>query len=173
MSLSSADAPGDAALQNVDLLSSYSGHGEPLRLMFTTTRVGFIFLAAAVVFQAGCSDGLPVRVPVSGTVYIDGKPLSRGSVMVIPSGERPAGGSIGPDGRFSLSTYERNDGVILGKHMVTIQATEHLNETETRWLTPKKYGNASTSGLSVSIEEATDDLRIELTWDGKGPFVER
>lgn len=121
----------------------------------------------------GCSDGLPGRVPVSGIVLIDGQPLETGSIMVIPTGERPAAGSLGPGGRFSLTTYELNDGVVAGTHQVTVQATERPNESTTRWLTPKKYGEAATSGLSVTIEEATDKLVIELTWDGKQPFEER
>jgi hypothetical protein len=120
----------------------------------------------------GCSDGLPERVPISGTVMIDGKPLTCGSIMVIPQGERPAGSSISADGRFTLTSYRLNDGVVPGTHKVSIQATQHLNERDTRWLTPKKYGNPATSGLTVTITEATDNLIINLTWEGKKPFVE-
>lgn len=93
--------------------------------------------------------------------------------MVIPDGERASGGTIGPDGRFSLSCYEINDGVVPGTHRVTVQATEHINDRETRWLTPKKYGNPTTSGLQITVEEPTDDLKIDLSWEGKQPFVER
>lgn len=130
-------------------------------------------LALALLPCVGCSDGLPHRVPVSGIVLIDGEPLTRGSIQVIPKGERPAGGAIGPDGRFSLSCYERNDGVIPGTHLVTVQATKQLSPRETLWMTPKKYGNAGTSGLSITVTEPTDNAKIELTWEGKKPFVER
>jgi hypothetical protein len=129
--------------------------------------------SSCLIILAGCADGRPERVPVSGTVLIDGKPLNKGSIMVVPQGQRPAGGSIGPDGRFTLSCYALNDGVVSGTHLVSVQATEHISERETRWLTPKKYGDPNTSGLSVTITEPTDDLIIELTWDGKKPFVER
>lgn len=138
-----------------------------LKISLLLLFVGAIFLLA------GCSDGRPARVPVAGTVFIDGKPLTKGSIMVIPDGERPAGGSIGPDGRFQLTSYQLNDGVVPGTHRVTVQATEHISERETRWLTPPKYGDAATSELSVTISEPTDDLKIELTWDGKGPFTKR
>lgn len=93
--------------------------------------------------------------------------------MVIPEAERPAGSSIGPDGRFTLTSYELNDGVVTGTHLVTVISTEHISERETRWLAPKKYSNAQTSGLTVTIDGPTDDLIIDLTWDGKKPFVER
>ena len=130
-------------------------------------------LGLALLFAAGCSDGLPRRVPVSGTVLIDGEPLTRGSIMVVPLGDRPAGSSIGPDGRFRLSSYKLNDGVVTGTHAVAIQANKHISERETLWLAPKKYGSPATSGLTVTIEDAVDDLVIEITWDGKKPFVER
>jgi hypothetical protein len=141
--------------------------------MLTRLAFGLAAVSTCVLATVGCSDGRPERVPVSGTVLIDGKPLTKGSIMVIPSGQRPAGGSIGPDGRFMLSCYEINDGVVPGTHAVTVQATEHISERETRWLTPKKYGDAKASGLTVTIDGPTDDLKIELTWDGKQPFVER
>ena len=128
---------------------------------------------AAALLLVGCSDGLPQRVPVAGTVFIDGTPLTAGSIMVIPDGERPAVGSIGPDGRFTLSSYERNDGVVPGTHRVTVKATEHVSERETLWLAPKQYGNPNSSGLTITVEGPTDDAVINLTWDGKKPYVER
>ena len=50
--------------------------------------------ALAVVFLAlaGCGDGGPKIVPVSGIVLIDGQPLTYGHVQVIPEGWRPASG---------------------------------------------------------------------------------
>jgi hypothetical protein len=137
------------------------------------SRLQYSALTVCLLLLAGCADGLPERVPVSGTVLIDGKPLSRGSIMVIPDGQRASGGSIGPDGRFTLSCYELNDGVVPGTHRVTVQATEHISERETRWPTPKKYGNPNTSGLQITVDKPTEDLKIELSWEGKQPFVER
>ena len=127
----------------------------------------------ALASTAGCSEGLPARVPVSGVVLIDGKPLTRGSIMVIPAGERAAGGDIGADGRFSLTTYQLNDGVVPGTHRVAIQSNEHIGERDTRWLAPKKYKDPAASGLTVTIDKPINDLTINITWDGKKPFVER
>lgn len=140
------------------------------------TRIGSSIRAAAalaLLVTVGCGDGLPQRVPVSGQVLIDGVPLTQGSIMVVPEGDRPAGGTIGPDGRFRLSSYARNDGVVPGTHKVAIQATEHLSERDTRWLAPKKYGNPNASGLTITVTEPRDDVVIEITWEGKKPFVER
>src|SRR3989304_8775852 len=74
----------------------------------------------------GCSDGRPDRVPVSGEVLIDGAPVTHGSIMFIPMGGRPAGGSIDSQGRFALSCYERKDGATTGVYRVKITAIEPI-----------------------------------------------
>lgn len=139
------------------------------------TRTLIIFAALCgilLMFASGCGDGRPKRVPVSGQVLIDGKPLTHGFISVVPVGARPASGSIGPDGRFILTTYEGGDGVVLGTHQVSVMAGEVLSETATRWHAPKKYSDTQTSGLSAPIDGPTDSLVFNLTWDGGKPFVE-
>jgi hypothetical protein len=127
------------------------------------------FLPALV---AGCGDSLPERVPVSGRVMIDGQPLSQGAIMVAPQDERPSMGAIAADGSFTLSCYEKGDGAVPGTHKVSITATEPLNDRQVRWHAPKKYAHINTSGLTATIDGPTDDLVINLTWDGGKPFVE-
>jgi hypothetical protein len=128
-----------------------------------------LLLAAA----AGCGDGRPQRVPVSGTVLIDGQPLAYGSIMFIHPESRPSGSSIDSNGHFELSCYERGDGAVLGKHRVKVTACQSLDERSNRWHAPKKYADANSSGLEVEITVPRDDLEIELTWAGGKPFVER
>jgi hypothetical protein len=128
-------------------------------------------VAAAVV--SGCSDGRPERVPVSGIVLIDGQPLTRGYIRIIPTDARAAGGEIGADGRFTLGTFEHADGCVVGMHAATVFSTEPLGGNAQRWLAPKKYADPATSGLTVDIKEATDALVINLTWAGGKPFIER
>lgn len=119
----------------------------------------------------GCSDGRPRRVPVSGQVFIDGQPLQFGFIRVWPEDARPATGFI-QNGQFELGCYELDDGCVTGTHPVTVSASANLSENQIKWLAPKKYGDPRTSGLTVTISEPTDDVRIDLTWDGKQPFVE-
>lgn len=122
---------------------------------------------------AGCDDGKPKRVPVSGIVLIDGNPLTLGSVRMYPaSGGRPASGQIGPDGRFSMTTFEPNDGVVVGENKVEIRCVEAVSDTKAKWHTPQKYATADTSGLTLTIEKPTNDLELSLTWDGGKPFIE-
>jgi hypothetical protein len=86
-------------------------------------------LAALVTGAAssGCSTSEFDLAPVAGRVTIDGQPFTQGKVMFAPIavGEsrqagRPALGRLGPDGAFSLSTYEQDDGAVVGEHWVTV-----------------------------------------------------
>ncbi|MGI9429121.1 MAG: hypothetical protein ACR2NM_10715 [Bythopirellula sp.] len=120
----------------------------------------------------GCDDGRPDRVKVSGKVLIDGEPLTQGIVQFVPDGARPAAGKLDQDGRFTLTCYDGGDGVVLGTHKVMIAAKEVLGESKVRWLAPPKYADFRNSGLSYEISEPTDDLVIELTWNGGKPFVQ-
>ncbi len=131
--------------------------------------VGTACLALAM--MSGC-DGRPKRVPVSGQVLIDGEPLTLGSITLVPRGARPSVGKIDKDGRFVLTCYEGEDGVIPGTHRVAISANEGIGDTGLKWFAPKKYADFRRSGLEVTIDEKTDELKIELTWDGGKPFVE-
>jgi hypothetical protein len=104
---------------------------------------------------------------------IDGRPLEFGYVMVMPNGHRSAVGEIASNGRFSLTTFEKNDGCVLGKHRIAVVAKKTLNEYSSKWFTPKKYANCETSGLEVEVAGPRKDVEIKLTWDGGSPFIER
>ena len=92
--------------------------------MAVLTRFAACVLAGCLVL--GCSRG-PSLVPVSGTVTVDGKPLQAGAVLVAPMGGRAAGGRIGADGRFTLSTWQPEDGVVAGSHRVEVIATKPIS----------------------------------------------
>jgi hypothetical protein len=134
-----------------------------------------IAMAAALPTVVGCGDGLPPRVRVSGKVTIDGQPVTFGSIRFVPvEGGRLAQAHIGKDGSFTLTAYEPNDGCVPGTHRVAVSSVEEVNDTTGRWYVPRKYSIANSSGLSYTITEPTDSLKIELTWGGmKGPVVER
>lgn len=121
---------------------------------------------------SGCSDGRPRRVPVSGRVLIDGEPLSYGTVMLVPQDARPSTAPLDAQGRFMMNCFEEGDGAVLGTHRVGVSAVKPLSGSSQKWLAPKRYVDYNNSGLEVEITGPTDDLKIELTWDGGRPFVE-
>jgi hypothetical protein len=110
-------------------------------------------------------------VPVSGTVTIDGKPLTRGYIFVMPKDARAAGSEIDAQGKFVLTTNDEGDGCKPGTHVVTVISREQINPTTTRHLIPPKYADPTTSETTVTIKEPTSALAVDLTWDGGKPYV--
>lgn len=131
-----------------------------------------VLCLAALCVVAGCGQGRPDRVAVSGQVLIDGQPLTQGLIQFVPEGARPSGGKLDANGRFKLTCYDGGDGIVPGTHRVMISAKEILSESKVRWHAPPKYADFRESGLVFTIEEPTDSLKIELTWDGGKPFVQ-
>ena len=87
-----------------------------------------MFALALGSLAAGCSqplDDLP-RVPVAGTVTLDGQPMPEGVIQFFPAGdakqERTAGanGEI-KDGHFAIA---REDGPVAGNYRVSISHVE-------------------------------------------------
>ena len=139
-----------------------------------------VLAASLLQFSSGCGDGRGARVPVSGVVTIDGEPLQHGSItfmpIKIPGSVTRAGGASLKDGRFSVSSYTPNDGLLPGKYEVIVNATEAMGETAQRWHAPKKYGNTKTSGLTAEVTKDMEELKFELSWEGEKqskPFVEK
>jgi hypothetical protein len=131
-----------------------------------------LLVAATALPLLGC-DNRPRRVPVAGRVTIDGQPLTAGFVRVIPEAARPAVGTINKDGTFKLTTFDGEDGCVLGTHRVEIVARQSLGYTTVKWLTPRKYQDAATSELTITVEKPIENWELELSWNGEEPFIEQ
>jgi hypothetical protein len=95
--------------------------------------------------------------------------------MFVPKGGRPSTADLGENGRFTLTSFDSNDGAALGVHQVAVYANQQLNQTRTKWHAPRKYSSYHSSGLTHEITGPTDSLVIELTWKGDQhgePYVE-
>lgn len=114
-------------------------------------------LAAVCATAAGCTSSHQLdTAPASGTVTLDGKPLSAGSVVLLPERGRSASGSLSNDGIFTLSTYGDGDGAILGKHKVVVYplaSDSEASELPPGYVpVPARYQSARSSGLEVEIK---------------------
>lgn len=93
-----------------------------------------LFLTLLLFALTGCSDSqsqpeFPDLLPVEGTVYRAGKPVSGGLVQFVAVPERPEfiiNSLVGNDGKFQLTTVrttdsdgERQPGVAAGTYRVT------------------------------------------------------
>ena len=126
----------------------------------------------ACIILTGCTEQ-STRVPVSGSVFIDGQPLTAGTIRFVPATGRPVTSAIMSDGSFQLSENLisaplEDSGVVPGVYRVAVSAPEILSESaeEVRWHAPSKYADFRTSELEVTIEGPETDLQIELTWEG-------
>jgi hypothetical protein len=87
----------------------------------------FSILVTALAAAAGCNRTSFDVAPVHGVVTVDGKPLFQGKVMFAPVATaenanpgKPGWGNIESDGAYRLTTFEKEDGAVVGEHWVTI-----------------------------------------------------
>jgi hypothetical protein len=124
-----------------------------------------------LIVAVGC-DSTPALVEVSGVVLIDGKPLSYGQVQIAPANHRAAFAKLDAQGRFTLTTTQDGDGVVLGTHPAAVIGSEAKGGKGVYWHAPPHYADISTSGLKVTIDKSTKDLKLELTWGTDRPHME-
>jgi hypothetical protein len=141
----------------------------------------FLIISIFLLAMVGCKQSsLSGLVPAVGTVTHDGKTVGNATIVFIPAnnteGMRSASGTTDTNGKFTMTTLVPNDGVFPGEYVVTIDKVESIGEykvdekhkvTDTTQIInhlPLKYGNAETSGLTVSISPSGDKkLLFELT----------
>ena len=137
--------------------------------------------AVGVLPLMGCGkkDSRPGRVRVSGTVLRAGQPVADAAVIFEPLESTPAAtGTTDASGRFTLTTFDTNDGAVPGEYKVALHKIEMIRSErpadapddlatpppQEKWLLPMKYGSTSTSGLTASVKvEAKNDFKFELT----------
>ncbi len=138
-----------------------------------TDPLRWLPLLLGLMLGLGCSGrdpSLPKTTPVSGVVTYRGKPIERGTIAFVPKqGERPAGGQLGPGGRFTLTTFTQGDGAVLGPHAVTIESFGDGDDVSTGKrssgfdrLVPAKFSDLALTPLSVDVVEPMPALSLEL-----------
>lgn len=133
-----------------------------------------MFFSSACTLIGGCSTHDHPLVPATGTVILDGKPLTLGVVIATAENGRDARGDIAPDGSFSLETRPWGQGALVGVHRVSVKAYK-LNDPSNPEsmgvsLVPAKYTNAYNSGISIEVtEDGENDFRIELSSKPRRP----
>ncbi|MFO0948121.1 MAG: hypothetical protein U1D30_19745 [Planctomycetota bacterium] len=109
---------------------------------------------------------------VKGQVFLDGKPLTQGTITFIPelpeeAGGRPGLARIEEDGSYWVGSANRTkpSGLIPGKYKVTV-LTMKPNPGEGQPIAtlavPEKYTEIGTSPLEANIVEGENVLRFDL-----------
>jgi hypothetical protein len=116
-------------------------------------------------------DGRIPVYPVEGQVLFQGKPTPNAMISLHPLQKHEPDnvhplGYADQEGKFSLTTYETNDGAPAGDYEVSIIWFKQVEErtAEQPNLLPAKYADPKTSGLRVTVKEGTNTLKpFELT----------
>jgi hypothetical protein len=134
------------------------------KLRLTCKLVSCLFVAVVM----GCAEKGPELTEVTGRVLLDGKPLTTGSVVTLPTQGRGARGTIDAQGNFTLNTSDKGVGASPGKHQVAVIAMELADnpspEAPRRSLIPQKYSSAETSGLFIEVTPGEmEPITLELS----------
>ena len=126
---------------------------------FSAARAAMMALLTAV--SVGCeSKSVPLQVPVSGKVTINGKLASEGGVSYrdVQSGMSQPAGKISADGTYAL-THAHRDGAPPGQYRVVVFVTESPKSPTGEVIgLPKviinnKFTNPATTPLVVEVKE--------------------
>jgi len=140
-------------------------------LMSAGRLISVVLLFVAPMCQ-GCGDDSPFDyVPVSGMLtYDDGTPIPAGGIElqffaqdakpVNGAHPRPAGTKVDANGGFAnVTSYKYGDGLVLGKHKVSI---DYATDAKGKLLVPKDYTHGGTTPLIVEITEDSADVPLEI-----------
>jgi hypothetical protein len=147
----------------------------PMRSAFLR-RVRSLLCLAPVLLAAGCGGS---TAPVSGTVTLNGVPLTGGGTVTFQGKTRGASAIVNPDGTYSIPNAP------LGEVQVAVlparaaaASTEpppdpaHLQPPQTLAPTmampmfsnvPPKYADPNTSGLTCTVESGEQTIDLPLT----------
>lgn len=137
-------------------------------------RAALTLVASALVLSlSGCKTNEPEVSKARGTVRLsDGSPLVGAWVSFRPSTGKSrvaARGQVQPNGEFILSTFNAEDGAIVGGHqaIVTMPLGGDREGAAASANIDQRYANYDTSGLNftVSDEHAKNqfDIVVELS----------
>ena len=143
-----------------------------------------MFAGTMALTFSGCGPSYPPTYQVTGKVTVDGQPLQQGTITFYPTQGRSALGKIQPDGSYTLTTFNDDDGAVPGSHQVTIKATQvsgpaapssfeeelaqaqagGVSQTATvTWLVPEKYSRRETTPLTAVVAEKATRIDFDIT----------
>jgi hypothetical protein len=145
--------------------------------------VAFGLLCAVL---SGC-NGLKLG-EVKGHVKSKGQLVTEGTIMFHPEQGPTAVGTIQPDGSYTLTTVQPNDGALVGSHKVTILATkvgagrmetpksfeEELKQGmqkstgkvlvagQVQWIVPEVHSQVATTKLTAKVERGQNSIEFDV-----------
>jgi hypothetical protein len=144
-----------------------------------------VFACTLLPTLSGCGGGKFRVTPAKGKVVCAGNPVTVGTVTFTPVGEgmelgKPATAAVGPDGTFVLTTNDRFDGAVVGKHRVVYVGSEGEEEEEESASKPAEGSAEEMAAYAKKVrEQATKkmscvlpgELIVEVTDGGENDFT--
>jgi hypothetical protein len=149
--------------------------------------VWLVGVAVLLLAYGGCSRMPPDRpqtAPVRGRVMYQGEPVPGARVAFVREGApRVAAGTTDQDGNFQLTTFEPNDGAVLGDQVATVRKMKVQTTPVTGPLdgeayqkalaeaeaaaragsaVPPRYADPATSNLKVVVTSGTNVINLDL-----------
>jgi len=117
--------------------------------------------------MVGCSRS--ELVPLTGSVTLDGQPVAAADITFHNQSGGPSGyGNILPEGTYFAKTGSQ-EGLKPGEYKISIRVTEvpekidWANPKPRKLLSPARYANPGTSGLSYTLPASGGTFDITLT----------
>lgn len=156
--------------------------------MKSTVRLASLFFLLAsvglLVTLSGCSAGTPGTGAVTGKVTTaDGQTVTSGSLTFAPATGtegKPATGVVQADGSYTLTTYEKDDGAVIGRHNVTYspgsggpdeeeegeEPSEDSGEHDEEEVAPEvPFSGLMPKESEVEVKAGPNEINIELVAD--------
>lgn len=151
--------------------------------MFRTRKLPLKLLPVLLLFAvaSGCGARKPGVVPLDCVVTLDGQPVEKAVVMLMPADAQsnglPASGITDHHGRLALTTDKIGPGVVAGAYQITVIKKETAGfltdkfgldagvapgGVKVTWVVPQRYSSPSTSGLTVEVKPDMEPLKLDL-----------
>lgn len=129
-------------------------------------------LLLLLLLAAGCGGDASGRYAISGTVTLDGQPVTTGAIAVIPAQgtDGPTSGGSIEDGEYSIPASK---GPTAGRYRVEIRWPREAGQVELypgqsgakfEEAIPAKYNSKST--LEIQVGEGSTEHNFDLTTSG-------
>jgi hypothetical protein len=129
----------------------------------------FFIVGILIVFQSGCGGrgDQPELGEVTGTIKLDGKPLSGITVVFQPESGRPASGVTDAEGNYELTYIRQTKGAKVGPNRVEIAPSEDGESEEAEAEEGESESVTSPTRSGKPTIPARYNVRSELKVDVK------
>ena len=120
----------------------------------------------SVIGCGGVPSDQPETASVTGTVTLNGNPLSNVIVTFSPTGGRPSVGTTDEYGSYTLQYTAKTPGAVIGEHTVSIAFAEEgdggYGADEDDVMVSSLPTSASDGSIKKTVEAGSNEIPIEL-----------